>query len=578
MTITQAQQFWLDSDFVFELLKQIPASVFWKDKNSVYLGCNNAFARSLGLSSPEEIIGKTDYDLPTAKEDSDAFRADDKQVIESKQPKLNIEERQTLSDGRKVILLTNKVPLLDKEKNVIGVLCIYYDITERKKAEEELRRAKENAETANQLRAEFIRNMQHDIRTPVGGVRTLLGDMAETMQDDDLRKKLILMRDGVEQLEIICNEVIDFDKVEHGNSPVIAKKFDIHALIKNVISLNKTAAFVKKLTLDAHIADNVPRVVKGDDHRTLRILINLIGNAVKFTKEGSIALTADLAQQKDKQLIIKFVIKDTGIGIPEEKRELIYEKFSRLNPSNQGIYKGSGLGLRIVKQFVEELEGEIDVQSKEGEGTSFHVILPFEACLLQEVHDVPAQIAPFLGEKASIAHMLPLRARLDSLLAKKPAPTTSVSPEPAHKTEQAATTADNQKRIRILLIEDDSIALMIQQRYLTEQGFDVQTAGNVEDALAILDVTPFDAVLSDFGLPDGDGADIIRHVKDNPQSLNYSIPFYCCTAHTDPKIIKGISDSGFFWVLSKPFRPGQAEALAIDVREKQEEAKRKQAA
>ena len=132
MVITPSQRFLLESGFVLELLKQIPASVFWKDKNSVYLGCNDAFAHSLGLSSPEEIIGKTDYDLPTTKEESDAFRADDKQVMKSKQPKLNIEESQTLSNGKKVTLLTNKVPLLDSKKKVIGILGIYHDITERK--------------------------------------------------------------------------------------------------------------------------------------------------------------------------------------------------------------------------------------------------------------------------------------------------------------------------------------------------------------------------------------------------------------------------------------------------------------
>ncbi len=555
MDITKAQQFWLESDFVFELLKQIPAQVFWKDKNSVYLGCNHAFAYSLGLSSPEDIVGKTDYDLSTIKEEIEAFRADDKQVIDSKQPKLNIEENQTLLDGRKRIILTNKVPLLDKEKNVIGILGIYYDITERKKAEEELRRAKERAETANQLRAEFIRNMQHDIRTPVGGVRVLLSDLAEETLDEELRKKLILMRDAVEQLEVICNEVIDFDKIEHDSSPVIVKKFDIHSLVNNVISLNKTAAFVKKLTLEAQIADNVPRVVKGDDHRTLRILVNLIGNAVKFTKEGSISLAINLLKQQDKQLIIELIVKDTGIGIPEEKRQYLYEKFARLNPSNQGIYRGSGLGLRIVKQFVEELGGEIDVESKEGEGTSFHIILPFEACLVQTVHDVPADIPFFLGEKATTAHMLPLRDRLPSMLEKKTIQdTSSNTPE--------------QKLIRLLLIEDDPIATMLQKRYLIQHGFNVQTASNVKDAIAILDVTPFDAVLSDFGLPDGDGIDIIRHVKDNPQSLNYSIPFYSCTAHHDNTILTRIFDSGFEEIFAKPFKPGQAESLAIWVKEK----------
>ncbi len=529
------------------IIFNMPANVYWLDRNCITQGCNENTLKFVGMDKLEDFIGITYEQMGefAGWEDwqTQAFKRDDMEVMSTGKPKFNVEEPPFLDkNGNFVYYLSTRVPLFDKNGNVIGVLGISLDITDRKKAEEELRRAKENAEAASQLKSEFIQNMQHDIRTPVGGVRTLLSDMAEREKEDDARKKLILMRDAVEQLEVLCNEVIDFEKVEYDSSPVIAKKFDIHALINRVISLNKTAAFVKKLTLAAHVADDVPRIVKGDDYRTLRILINLIGNAVKFTKEGRIDLTVTLGSQQDKQLIIDFVIQDTGIGIPEDRRQFLYEKFARFTPSNRATYRGSGLGLRIVKQFVEEMGGEIDVKSKEGEGTSFHVILPFETCLLQTVYDAPAEIAPFLGEKANVNHVLPLRDRLDSLLAKKPKP------------------------IRLLLIEDDTIAIMTQQRYLTEFDFDVQTAGNVRDAIAILDVTPFDAVLTDYGLQDGTGIDIIKHVKDNPQSLNYSIPFYCCTAHSDPVILTNIKKNGFMMTLAKPFKPGQAESLAIYIR------------
>jgi len=540
------------------LLRNSPGSIYAKDKNGVYLDCNHFVLKMAGVESYDDIIGKTDYDMPW-RAYADELRRIDQEIIYTKIP-VELEEVATLANGETVTMLTRKAPLFDENGDVIGLTGISIDMTARKKAEEALLRAKLQAEAANQLKTEFMMNMQHDIRTPVGGVRSMLSWMAETMLDEDTREKLIMMRDATEQLEILCNEVIDFEKIEYGSSPIIAKKFDLHHLVNRVISLNRTAAFIKKLMLTCHIADSIPRIVKGDDHRTFRILVNLIGNAVKFTKEGSIALAVNLINQQDKQLNIEFVIKDTGIGIPTEKRQYLYEKFVRFNPSNQGIYKGSGLGLRIVKQFVEELDGEIDVQSKEGEGTRFYVTLPFETCLVQTVYDDPVELAPFLGEKANINHVWPYHNRPAPPPYKKPAsPAPVVSP---------TTEPTSQNRIRLLLVEDDAIAMQFQEQYLAAQGFDVQTATNVSNAIKILDVTPFDAVLSDYGLPDGNGIDIIQHVKSNPKAINYAIPFYSCTAHHDPKILTSILDSGFEEIFAKPFKPGQAVSLARWVKEK----------
>jgi two-component system, OmpR family, aerobic respiration control sensor histidine kinase ArcB len=126
-------RYWTQRDFIVDLLKQLPAHVFWKDRNSIYLGCNDIFARAFGFLSPDEIIGKSDYDLPIKKEQSDAFRQDDKEVMESREPKLNIQEEQIFPDGRKVFLLTSKVPLVNQENEIMGILGIYYDITELKK-------------------------------------------------------------------------------------------------------------------------------------------------------------------------------------------------------------------------------------------------------------------------------------------------------------------------------------------------------------------------------------------------------------------------------------------------------------
>lgn len=163
---------WLQSDFALQLLEHLPVSVFWKDRKGVYLGCNSCFARSVGLSSPQEVIGKTDYDLPIKKEDSDDYCRGDKQVTQSRQPKLNIEEEQTLLNGQKNFLLTSKIPVFNKHHDVIGVLGVYSNITDLKNAKQ--------LEATNAAKSEFIANMSHDLRTPITGMLGLVQDMINT--------------------------------------------------------------------------------------------------------------------------------------------------------------------------------------------------------------------------------------------------------------------------------------------------------------------------------------------------------------------------------------------------------------
>ncbi len=166
-----------------KIIDYIPHYIFWKDKNSVFLGCNETFAKSAGLSSPKEIIGKTDYDLPWTKTESDNYRADDKAVMQKGVPKLHIEETQTFSDGKKITLSTSKVPLFDPKGDIFGVVCIYTDITEKKRKEIELEKTKQLALASSQAKSEFIANMSHDIRTPITGVVGMLQDLLSVAHD-----------------------------------------------------------------------------------------------------------------------------------------------------------------------------------------------------------------------------------------------------------------------------------------------------------------------------------------------------------------------------------------------------------
>jgi len=364
------------------IVNNLPHYIFWKDKNSVFLGCNKKFAETTGFHSPADIIGKTDYDMPWKKEESDLYIADDQAIMKSGVAKLDYEERQRQTDGSEKIMLVSKVPMFDEDNKIIGVLGIYTDITERKKMEENLRMSKEMAEVANRLKTEFIRNMEHDIRTPFCGVWALANELWEQETDLEKKENLGYITQSAKELMDYCNNILDFSKMESGKTPVLAKKFDLRALINRVVTLEIPITIIKKIKLIQEISEDSPTILVGDPNRLERILINLISNAIKFTKEGHVKIKVDVAKKSEKKIIMHFYIEDTGIGIPPDKQAFIYEKFTRGTPSNQGIYKGSGLGLYVVKQLIDDVAGEIDVTSEINKGTKFICTIPFQLPLV----------------------------------------------------------------------------------------------------------------------------------------------------------------------------------------------------
>lgn len=367
-------------NYLENIIALIPEHVYWKDKNGIYLGCNDQQAKALGLSSRKEIIGKTDFDL-SWKDQAKEIIANDQEVMKTGIPKI-AEEFGKLADGSWIVAITHKVPLKNENNENIGILGISINITERKKMEEELKKAKEQAEIANNVKTEFLENMRHDIRTPFSGVLGIASYLEE-IEDDPQKKELLgdVMQSSKALLDY-CNNILDFSNIESG-LPITNKKFSIKNLIDNLIKMETSAAKNKQLTLTSKIALGVPDMIIGDEFRVYRILINLVSNAVKFTSKGLVTVMINIAEKKKRTIILQIIVEDTGIGIPRDKQGFIYEKFSRLHPSSQGRYLGSGLGLRIVKEFIDDLEGEIEVQSELGKGTTFVCTIPFKLPLIR---------------------------------------------------------------------------------------------------------------------------------------------------------------------------------------------------
>lgn len=376
--------------FLNYLLKNASQSFYWTDTEGRILLCNEQQAKFFSFDNPSDLEGKNIFDIAKLlgwdMSIAEHVRQNDLHVMKTKKPQL-VEEHAQLH-GEKRYYLSSKSPLFNDEGEVIGIFGVSTDITDRKNMEEDLRLAKEKAEAANKIKIDFIQNMQHDIRTPFSGIYGMAKILQE--QEDDSRKKEWLgdIANSAKELLDYCNQILDFSRIEKNESlPLLARKFNLRELMDSVIAAEKPSAVSRKLQLSVVYDNNLPLILVGDDYRLQRVLLNLTGNAIKFTHEGSVQLQVVLAAKEGKEAVIKIIIEDTGIGIPSDKVLYIYEKFTRATPANQGSYKGLGLGLTVVKQFIEDMGGEIDVISTPGNGTKFTCAFPFKIPLLSEVKE-----------------------------------------------------------------------------------------------------------------------------------------------------------------------------------------------
>ena len=532
------ERYWRDRDFFSELLKQLPSYIFWKDTECTYLGCNDAFARAVGLPSPEEIIGKNDFDLPVAKEQSAAYQADDKEVMRSGKPKLNIEETQTFSNGRKVMLLTNKVPLLNKENKVIGVLGIYMDITERKRLEEDLRKAKEAAEAANQVKTEFLENMRHDIRTPLVGITGCANAIKESIGDPRKIEEVKEYADNLitsgYALYNFLNEVLEIIKVASGEIPRVKKKFDLKEKLLNIIDLNQSKAKQKHLKLILEHDDSIPHYLIGDSTRIQRVILELITNALNFTDKGHVKITTKLARKNEKSIVVKIRVEDTGMGIVPDKQQEVFTRFKRLTPSYEGIYKGTGLGLAVIKQFIDDLEGEIYLESEPGKGSVFTCVIPLTEALLDEQFGV---------DKTCLE-----MTKLTLPVFEKKTPVT-----------KAKTIA--KELTHILLVEDHAIVAKVTASILTGLACTVDVAQDGKSAFQYAKNHDYDLVFMDIGLPDISGNEVTKKVREWEALRDKHTPIIALTAHIDTENKEQCLHAGMDAVLSKPL----SKETALDI-------------
>ena len=397
----------------------------------------------------------------------------------------------------------------DSKNNVIGVFAIAADITIHKMAEQELISNKKMVEEAAKMKEQFLANMSHEIRTPMHGIIGLTDLLCKSNLDNEQKEYLDAIRDSTDNLLVIINDILDISKIEAGKLSFETISFNLCNVIKSNIDLLKAKAEEKKLHISCSCSSKIPTTLKGDRVRLGQVLINLIGNAIKFTEKGSINIHVDLVKEEESFVTLQFVISDTGIGIPEERLKSIFDSFTQASEDTTRKYGGTGLGLAIVKRLIELQDGNIEVESKVGSGTKFKFTLSYLKDLNVN-HNSGAEIN--LPEK-------------------------------------------NLGEIKVLLVEDNKINSLITSKILLDWGVELDEAVNGKEGIEMMKKENYDLILMDIQMPEMNGYEASRYIRKNLADPHNKIPILAMTAHASREEKEKCLECGMNDYISKPFNP-----------------------
>lgn len=546
-------------EYYENIIACMPGNVYWLDKNGTALGCNTNVLNMFGFKSMKEFKGLSFEEMgkigdwPASAEKS--FQKDTLEVIQSGKARLNIEEPPILhSNGQTIYFLTSRVPLLDRYRNIIGVVGISVDITELKKIEKKLREAKEAAEIANQAKTEFLENIRHDMRTPTSGIAGCANLIKEII-DHPLKKAQVKeYADNIvassNTLLSLLNNILYTLKISSEKIPFQKKKFNLEEDLKKIISLNKAKADSKNLKLSLEYDKNLPPYLVGDNNRIFYIVLELVANALKFTDKGYVKVKALLGKEEANSVVVKISVEDSGLGIPLDKREEIFVQFKRLTSSYEGTYHGLGLGLSNIKKYIDDLAGEFYIESiPEFEGTIFIFSVQLTKALLNEQHGV---------SKPSLPHSYP-----ECVLPSNPMPPVSfpIPPRP-NSIPCLPPSSLFFPESYVLVVEDQPLAAKIAMNILEGLGCFVHIVPNGTLAVEYAKENAYDLILMDIGLPDINGNIATTRIR-HWESLNGEkhIPIIALTAHIEIEDKEKCISAGMDAVLSKPFTKELAEDI-----------------
>jgi signal transduction histidine kinase/CheY-like chemotaxis protein len=413
-----------------------------------------------------------------------------------------LEHRVLKADGSLGWTFSRAIPLMDNRGEILEWFGAATDVTARKQAEKRLREAKNAAEEASRAKSEFLANMSHEIRTPMTVFMSAIEHLLQIDRNPERRQLLGMADVSARRLRALIDDILDFSRIEARKVELEEGPFDLRACVREAIDMFTLPAREKDLTLESEVSADSPEKVLGDPNRVGQVLINLIGNAVKFTREGTVRVCV-----QPRGDLLEFSVADTGIGIPKEKLPLIFESFSQVDMSFHRQHEGSGLGLAISKGLVELMGGEISIQSRLGEGSVFTFTVPLKTIerAAFELHQAPPE-GPDGGRP----------------------------------------------QVRILLAEDEPLIREMITMMLQQRGYRTETAGTGRDALRRWEEGDFDLIFMDLQMPEMNGMEATRAIRQQEKEGEKRTCIIGLTAHVRHEVKEECLASGMDRVLAKP--------------------------
>ena len=468
--IRAEQELARERDLLKTIINNVPDLIYVKDRAGRFVTANAALLQMFKLPDTDAIAGRTDYDF-SAPELACDYVADDQNVMRDRRPLLDREETHQTKDGETICLLTTKVPLFDTAGEVIGVVGIGHDITMRKHADEEILAAKEVADKANRAKSDFLANMSHEIRTPMNAIIGMTDLVLDTSLDSSQRSYLSMVQESADALLSVINDILDFSKIEAGKLDLEPRVFEIREALGDTMKTLGLKAHSKQIELAFRVAPEVPRFLCGDVGRLRQIVINLVGNAIKFTTVGEVVVDVRLAHLDADEVKLEIAVRDTGIGIEKEKFDSIFREFEQADTSTTRRFGGTGLGLAISSRLARLFGSEISIDSTVGRGSTFSFVA-----------------------------------------------TMQVAPDDVQQTQQRGVVVVG--GTKVLIVDDNETNRLILREMLTNWGMVATMASSGQAAIGTLraacqDGHPFELVISDVNMPEMSGYDFIAAIRED---------------------------------------------------------------